>query len=192
MTDEIMDAIGKIDDDLLKETDELRRSPKRPKKRWAVWQKVCGAAAAACFCVVIGFLVSNIKMGSFAPPAETYEVNSPSMAESKEAAGDYRTSNDGAEEEAAAEEQKAGSSGSGHMGCEVFFCSLTDFDAGIWVSDETGDETGEMSFEEALEILENTDVSWYLETGDAEDKEELFTFAEDAGYDDVLQRCVNK
>ena len=114
------------------------------------------------------------------------------MAESKEAAGDYRTSNDGAEEEAAAEEQKAGSSGSGHMGCEVFFCSLTDFDAGIWVSDETGDETGEMSFEEALEILENTDVSWYLETGDAEDKEELFTFAEDAGYDDVLQRCVNK
>lgn len=45
--DDLIDFLGRIDDDLIQDTDALRRSRKRPV--WTGW-----AALAACFCLILG------------------------------------------------------------------------------------------------------------------------------------------
>ncbi len=183
--EDLIDAIGEIDGKLLKETDELRRSKKTPKKRWRASWKWAGVLVAACFCVVVCFNLTHMRMGtsmtatedSAEKSSDNYMAGSAGSAESDEIYEESEAESEGSEEGA---------------GAGKLLCSLSDYDAEIYVYDNV-ETLDEMTFKEALEIITEEGCEWYIVCGEQADEnliDEMVKYAEENAFDDALLNLI--
>ena len=179
--EDLIDAIGEIDEKLLRETDEIRQKQRSRHKRWSRLWKITGIAAAACFCVVIGYSFSHIRMDSSAPAMEAVRDENSRNYMSGEAAGEDGAYDGDSVEEAEALDGK-------------YLCTLSDYDADIYIYGDYDATADEMTYEEALKILAENGWEWYIVTGEDADEglfDEMTAYAEENGYDKVLENLIN-
>ncbi|MCR5784146.1 MAG: hypothetical protein K6G40_00695 [Eubacterium sp.] len=167
-TEDLLDAIGDIDDDLLEETFKLKnKREKRKRARRGLY--AVAASCAACVVAVVGISYSGILM----------------MGSSNEECSDYALES---------EESKLASSGSTYdsEAADVygyFLCNLSDYDAAIYTDEAVESDSEEMTFDEALLLLRETGAYWSIQTYSEDDTEtagKMIDYAYDSGYEDVL------
>ena len=177
---QIMEAMGQIDDDLLAETDALRTSSRSKRKVWYRSPYFIGTAVAACFCLVIGLSLSNLRMGSSSSEDSMVAGESAASSVDQDFAGSV--SNSSADAAVA----------------DVLLCKLSDFDAEIYVDHEISDTEEEMAFLDVLSLLsEQTDVIWRIAPDASLSEEEandvidqMLTYVAEEGYDHLFDSYI--